>query len=488
MIGYINTVVFQPMSSRRSVYSLVFLFVALHDQRRVDAAGFSAARFGGEQGHPTTTNPTALYYNPAGIARTRGTVVYFEGLFAYRTASYERPAGAIDNVLTAGETGEGTPVEVAEANYGESTLSNSLASPFLGVVSDLGVPNLGVGLALYVPFGGQAMWDQNERFRDNLEHPGAVDGVQRWWTIDGTLRAIYVTAAGAYRLPKPRLSFGLGVNLVISQVQTLRARTALGTDDLVTADGSLQEGRSLIDVNDNSLSLGAGVTWEPRGDLVLGLSYQSQPGFGEQALTGDLYTKLGAATQTVGPTELTQSLPDIVRFGATWRQSDRLELRVFGDYTRWSVFDRQCVLDATVARSCTLTATGAVDTAGGGGGVVAVFPRDWQDTFGLRVGGTVQVTKGLGVDAGLGWDGNAVPDETMDPALIDMNKITLSAGARYDATKTMFVYASLLQVLYLDRDVPVRTTAPETPSRSPDAAGAYSQSLSAFGLGVGYQF
>ncbi len=32
------------------------------------ATGFSTARFGGEHGHPMTNNPTALYYNPAGLA------------------------------------------------------------------------------------------------------------------------------------------------------------------------------------------------------------------------------------------------------------------------------------------------------------------------------------------------------------------------------------------------------------------------------------
>ena len=32
------------------------------------ASGFGTARFGGEHGHPTTDNPTAIYYNPAGLA------------------------------------------------------------------------------------------------------------------------------------------------------------------------------------------------------------------------------------------------------------------------------------------------------------------------------------------------------------------------------------------------------------------------------------
>jgi long-chain fatty acid transport protein len=36
------------------------------------AAGFATARFGGEHGTVVTTNPTALYYNPAGLGFSEG--------------------------------------------------------------------------------------------------------------------------------------------------------------------------------------------------------------------------------------------------------------------------------------------------------------------------------------------------------------------------------------------------------------------------------
>ena len=35
------------------------------------ASGFSSAEFGGEHGNVVTTNPTALYFNPAGITLRR---------------------------------------------------------------------------------------------------------------------------------------------------------------------------------------------------------------------------------------------------------------------------------------------------------------------------------------------------------------------------------------------------------------------------------
>src|SRR5690349_1321523 len=67
------------------------------------AAGFASARFGGESGHPTTTNPTALYFNPAGIALARGVHLYADGTLALRHVTWtpassdpSQPPGADD--------------------------------------------------------------------------------------------------------------------------------------------------------------------------------------------------------------------------------------------------------------------------------------------------------------------------------------------------------------------------------------------------------
>jgi len=50
------------------------------------ASGFSAAEFGGEHGNVVTTEPTALYFNPAGIALSPGTHFYGSGILGLRRA------------------------------------------------------------------------------------------------------------------------------------------------------------------------------------------------------------------------------------------------------------------------------------------------------------------------------------------------------------------------------------------------------------------
>tara|TARA_R110002096_G_scaffold434832_1_gene658105 strand:+ start:108987 stop:110420 length:1434 start_codon:yes stop_codon:yes gene_type:complete len=455
------------------------------------AGGFASARFGGEHGNPVTDNATAVYYNPAGLALGTGTRIFAEGVLAYRSAEYERPAGAINNVAD-GEGG--TPLDAVSANAGTATVGNVIASPFLGIASDLGVPNLGVGFAIFAPFGGQASWDKNDEYRDDENYPGAYDGVQRWATMDGTVRALYFSGAAAYRLPDIGLSFGASVSVVSQAVNTIRARTALGNDDLVTADGNLVEGRSHVDVSGVSMAAGLGVLWEANDDLKFGLSYQSQPGFGEQSLEGDLNFKFGNSASDTTAINFTQSLPDVVRFGTSFRATEQVELRFSADYTRWSVMTNQCLMDASAAdANCTVDENGgAVDETRA---VIVNIERNWQDTFGLRAGGSYWLNADTELAGSLGFDSNAVPDETMDPAFIDTNKVIGVFGGRFRLTDSMLLNVSYTHVYYLTREVDPRERDADgneisfsAPSATPDQAGKYSQNIGVLNLGMEYAF
>lgn len=461
------------------------------------ASGFLAARFGGEHGHPTTDNPTAMYYNPAGLALqpTHGAKrragwnfrLYLDGTFAYRTASYDRPAAAISHPGTPGPDGGFTPDDAIAANSGKADLGGDfVASPFVGVTTDFGIENFGAGLSAYVPFGGAAAWDKNDAFAGNAAYPGAVDGVQRWWTMDGRIQSLYVTAAAAYRIPELRLSLGLGVNAIQSSVHTVRARNLDGSDDLVVAGGTLKEGRSIIDVSGWNLGLSGGVIWEPVERVWIGLSYQSQPGLGEMHLDGTLGTVLADGQPGVTDVELQQSLPDIWRLGGRWQPDDRWELRLFGEYVRWSRFERMCIVNAANPE-CDLRDNGSEIV--GDGSVIQNLPRNWDDAFGIRAGVSHWFTPGVEVYVGAGYDSNAVPDETIDPALMDMNKFTAAIGGNFALTDRWNLAATFTQVFYAERDVKVENVRSfEAPSAQPNAAGVYDQSISVLNVYTQYAF
>jgi long-chain fatty acid transport protein len=449
------------------------------------AGGIGAARFGGEQGHPTTDDPSALFFNPAGLSLKKGTRLHFNGLLVWRLAGYERPVGAIDNV------GTGTPANDVGVNSGNASLANVLVSPFAAFVTDAGVKNLALGVGFAVPFGGQASWSKNNAYAGSLSYPGAVDGVQRWSTIDGIIRSSYIMIGGSYTIERARLSIGATANVVLNEVSTVRARNPTGTDDVVT-NGMPSEGRSLIDAKGVTASLTVGLVWQPAHNWWLGVSYSSQPGFGENTLTGKLTNKFGSQAVTENDIEFKQSLPDTLRFGFRVRPIAQVELRLFGEYQRWSVMQSQCVLDATVEnRSCKVLPNGSVDTANGGAGILAVLPRNWKDGGGVRAGISYFVRPTVELLLGAGWDANVVPDSTLDPSIIDQEKVVISVGGRFEFVKRkLALAASYTQVIYIDRSVPVRAPSdiPQQPSRSPDFAGNYSQAIGLLSLALEYNF
>jgi long-chain fatty acid transport protein len=225
--------------------------------------------------------------------------------------------------------------------------------------------------------------------------------------------------------------------------------------------------------------------------LKLGASYQSQPGFGEMKLKGVLTTKLATSPATESNVEMRQSLPDIWRAGAEFAVSKKLNIKANLAFARWSVFEKQCILDRNLPeRKCALAPDGSADTAAGAAGIVANLPRDWENTWTASRGMSNDISDSVHIMAGASYDTSAVPDRTLDPALMDMNKFSASLGARIPITRLINVSLQLAHVLYLDRDIAPRDSAmaPAGPSRAPDAAGKYGQSVSLMSLGVETRF
>ncbi|MCH9681694.1 MAG: outer membrane protein transport protein [Deltaproteobacteria bacterium] len=460
------------------------------------ASGFSAARFGGEHGHPTTDNATAIYYNPAGIALSKGTHIFIDATTALRWASYNRPSSAVNSMMSL-DAGPG-------ANDGKATLFNGIVAPFAGVTSDFGTDFIYGGLGIYFPFGGSAVWDKNPAYNGSDTLPGAVDGVQRWYSIDGTIRSMYITGALAFNIRKIGLSLGVTGSAIRSEVVTIRARNTDGSDDLLDPTGGLKEGRSYVDVNgwQGGFSLGAIYNVLKKDKVWIGASYTSQPNIvGGMTLSGDLNNTLGIADPSTTPVELTQTLPEIVRLGVRYRPIPKVELRLFGDYTRWSVFDKQCVLDANVdGRSCEFDGEdNALDdpsTYGADGpddnvvGVAQHLPRYWRDGGGVRVGASYWFLPQLETYIGAGYDSSAVPVETLDPALIDMNKISVSLGARWQVVKHLALSLTSTELFFftVDTDGDNALNEFQPPTRQPSAEGEYKQFFQLFNFYVDVNF
>jgi long-chain fatty acid transport protein len=421
-------------SLRRCVVSAGVVALATSwGTREAKAAGFANTQIGGEQGNVVATNPTALYYNPAGMAFAKGSQLGLYGGLAIRHATYYRPGASTDTPEPAGAQG---------ADTGEAHLLNVFGGP--SIAGTLKIGNLVLGGGFFAPFYGRAHWGQNDSFINNSKFPLAAAGVQRWFSIDGATSVLYFTAGAAYRFGP--LSIGATGNFISTTVNSTNAKNPLGTglpDDTA-------EGRAFLDAHTFNGSFAVGLMLEAVPDqLWIGASYQAQPGLGQQTLKGNL--QISSATHGGGEysVDFLQTLPDIYRAGIRWHLKHApVEFRVFGDRTNWSSFKSQCLVLA--GNPCTVGADGSDNTANGA--IQFNIRRDWSDTYGGRLGLSVWTSPGVELLFGGGYETGASPDSTLAPDIPDGNNVQGTFGARFRLTESLFLTGSYTQIQYFTRN------------------------------------
>jgi len=417
------------------------------------ASGFSVARFSGEHGHPTTSNPTALYFNPAALTQAEGLHLLFDLSAAMRRVTYDRQRASTDAQ---------DPPDAAGANVGRAVLVNPLFNPALAASLRLG--NLSLAAGFFTPFGGSVSWNRRSEFSGS-RYPGIVDGVSRFQSIEGEIVSSQFSVGGAVRIAGTGLSVGVSANVMRSWINDVRAWSSGGND--VT-----HEGRSLVDVSGYSFGFGVGGLYEVSPNVLwVGLSYQSRPNVsGGMRLHGSLENDIGGPSSA--NVDVIYDLPDIIRWGARYRPRQNLELRAFGDYTRFSAFKNQCAVVSGSA--CELTENGSERT---GAQVLQNVPRDYRDSVGIRLGLSVWTSESFEFFSGLGYDSSAVPDSTMEPGLPDWAGASFALGGRIGLGKRVHAALSYTHFVFLPRDVQGQLAKYAPPSRSPDASGHYSQQV-----------
>jgi long-chain fatty acid transport protein len=178
---------------------------------------------------------------------------------------------------------------------------------------------------------------------------------------------------------------------------------------------------------------GASLFWQATPELAFGLSYRSRTWMraeGDADFTvPDPF--LGRAPDQRASTEIV--IPDRLVIGAAYRQP---VFAIFADvgWTAWSVRDRQRV-DFASERTADLD-----------------VPQRWRDTVVFRLGGEVRPTAWLRARAGLYYDMEAAPSDTLAPSAPDTARIGVTFGAGVDVTREVGLDASYAYVAFLERE------------------------------------
>jgi long-chain fatty acid transport protein len=433
------------------------------------AGGFSTSSYAPDHQTAVTTTPNATYINPAALTNVQGLRLFFDGTVAYRSAQYTR---------TKSDTPK--PPGAPNTNEGKATLHNTFGVPTFALAYT--VDDLAIGFGVFLPFGGAVSWDERKKFEDDPVYIGAVDSTARWHTIEALMATGYISAGFAYHLGRG-VSLGLSGNLVYTRLELTQAMSA-SLDDNV-----LNEGRANLQLDGWNGSFGAGLQWEMLPQVAwLGLSYQAPPGLWQGMLTeGDLNAnfRTGLTTERI---RLEEDFPDIINAGLRLRPSTPWELRLSGNYQRFSSVKSQCLARERIG-PCTIGGSGLAEP---NSGPFVNLVRRWNDTWGARLAASHFFGQQgrYEVLAAAAYDGSAVPDQTLEPGVVDGHDLIGTLGGHITFARRFILGASFTQLWMIPRDNSGKSRLAHfsSPNRLPSADGRYKQMVSLFNLNFEARF
>ncbi|MBM4372756.1 MAG: outer membrane protein transport protein [Deltaproteobacteria bacterium] len=401
---------------------------------------------------------TAIAYNPAGLARLRGTRFYLGNRFGHASEEYRRAAtldwsGATHGVpayLTFG------PVRNAEAWQ--------LLNPFIAAGSDFGLEDWSFALGVYAPAGiGRQSFPE--------------DGPQRWMLSERETQILYYDVSVAWKL---RDVFGVGLSL--QWVDVPRIRMALTVDGnvspgLVYADGGTFDIRARLQGSDHVGFSGIlGAWYRPLPELEIAASGRFLPVWVDAESRLSLEPVHLALDQPIALSRDGEPARDVT-FSMVLPPTARLGLRYV--HRRGSVEWFDLELDAA------WEGTSMVDAYRvRGRGLVAdvlgeripidriTIPKRWRDTWSLRLGGDVTVVPGwLSLRAGGFWESPAAAPAYSHIDFFSGHRLGAAAGfsATFYGVELAAAYSWVFQmpVVVDEADSKVSQQAPGSPCTAP---------------------
>jgi long-chain fatty acid transport protein len=411
-------------------------------------------------------DPSAIYFNPAGIVQLEGTNVMV----------------GVTYVKENGGTFSGTTPLTAGATVSETQKDLNFFIPNMYITKKAS-PNFAYGVGVFTPFGlGQEYEDRNA-------------SVFRTAVTKIDLQTIVVNPTVAWKVDE-FLSLGAGIDFMWARAEL--ARTSVVNNTYPPANTPLNTYNLDMTGEGNAWGYNFGALLTPSPNWKIGLAYRSpfsvdikhanvevtniSPSavafavpFGFPA--GTTFQTPGVINPTGSPAassfKTTGSallrLPATAALGIAYIK-DRLTLEADLDTTFWHSYKR---LDIDIERQGALLAD--IRSA-----------RNWKDVTALRIGAEYRVTAPLALRAGFAYDPSPVPADTMDAFLPDATRLNYMVGAGYKAGSWTFD-GSYFYVDKKDREVNNQTSGP-FPSYGGGFNGKWTGDAHLLAFDIGYKF
>ncbi|HUP45166.1 MAG TPA: outer membrane protein transport protein [Thermoanaerobaculia bacterium] len=378
-------------------------------------------------------DPSAVFYNPAGLAQQRrlsgiagATFITFDNSFR----------GDPNDELTSGATGR---------------YDNHLfIVPNAYAVVPIG-ENMTFGIGTFAAFGLRTDW--------------ADPWIGRFISRDVNLKTASVEPALAWQTSDGRFAVGAGVEYRLARVTLERNNGVLSpfTGRIVDVANIYLDGDWA-----GGVAWNAGVLLEPNDRFRFGLSYRSDM---DIDIDGEaVFTQIPTGNPQLDAI-VAAGLPMDQRISATIPFPAHLALGLGYGGAAWDIdFD---ITHTTWSRFQTLVVEFENPNP-----PPLVAPQNWDDTMSFRIGGSRRVTEEWDVRLGALFDQNPQPTEVVGPLLPDSDRLGASFGLGYYSGPWL-ADAGLLFLEFLERS---------TNGRSPEFNGTYRTHATLYFVNFGVRF
>lgn len=425
------------------------------------ASSLDMVEIAGPWGSPNSTDGTAMWWNPAGLATGRGTRFHLEGAPLTGHVHYDR---------------------TDELYGGRTTLRQTTVVPFAGLATDLGVDGLGLGAAFAIPFARGGNQTDGIPFVRDYDGPVPFDGAPgRYHARRAQVQVAEAMIGGGYDFG--RVSIGAGAALMFSswqatldnsltvdlydQITELRGTPPEYTDDMIedpryatTLDfGTLHATAFTFNVGTQvevvpekvqlAVAYHHSANTNHTGDLTMRFACPPQDDslgrFGSEAF-GLCNSDINAAGAVA------YQLPSRLYGGVKISPTEMLDLELMGGLVTWSRFQD---FDITISEVETRNDAGDFNNLEGTAEIVnqhRLWARDNHNTGWIALDGKLHKdawTAGLRAT----YDGSAVPDSALLVNNQDASQVIVSALGGYELSQNLSVGLTFSQYFLATRTI-----------------------------------
>jgi long-chain fatty acid transport protein len=342
-----------------------------------DQDAFATAR--GEAFVATADNPSAIYYNPAGITQLEGSNLR-GGVYGI----YLNPSC--------------TPTNHTHTFHSSKNLA---AVPQLFYTYTPKDWPLSFGLGVYAPFGGNMSWPEDTGFRSVA--------------ISGSLKYITINPVVAVKL-LPSLSVGGGAMVNYGNIDL---EQGLRANQQPFANFFHFKG------DDWGVGYNAGILWQPHPKISFGATFRSSARLNFQGNTDFQLQPRPYNTPAQRNASAGFTFPLTTVLGVSYRPTPKWNLEFDANYTGWNSFGTVNIQQSPPRVSTPFQQNIPVHL-------------DWQASWMYEFGVTRYFDSGWHVSAGYVFNENSVPNAYYTPLAADMDRQFFSAGAGYKGKRFDF--------------------------------------------------